>query len=184
VSSKLPRLPFEQLDERAQAVLQERVERLGYLGEFFQVTGVQPTLLVPFMEMTHAFKEVLPQRLIELVALTVARLMDNRYEQHQHERLSHKLGFGKPWISAVLTLAPQDAAELSDAEQQVQQLVIAMVDRRGKAVQQELAAVIAAIGEQQSVAVLFLVGRYITHALIVNSLELAPPVQSIFKEDE
>ena len=40
---------------------------------------------------------------------------------------------------------------------------------------------IDAIGPEQTIAVMFLVGRYITHAMIVNGLELAPPVPSIFE---
>lgn len=182
VTARLKRFQFDELDPRARDLLRERVERLGYLGEFFQVTGAQPSLLAPFMEMTLAFKDLLPQRLIEVGALTVASLMENRYELHQHERLSAKLGFGEEWIRAVEALSPDSAPGLSGDEQAVQRLVIAMVERRGKDVEPELDAVVGAIGAEQTVAVMFLVGRYITHALIVNSLALAPPVASIFKE--
>jgi hypothetical protein len=31
-------------------------------------------------------------------------------------------------------------------------------------------------------AVLLVIGRYVTHSLVVNALALAPPVESIFAE--
>lgn len=182
VSQRIPRLAFEELAPRVQDVLRARVERLGYLGEFFRCTGHQPDVLAPFMDMTENLKNALPDRITETGALTVATLMDNRYERHQHERLSRKLGFGEDWVAAVEKVAPDTAPLLSDPERAVQRLVIAMVERRGKGVGQELEAAIDAIGVDQTVAVMFLVGRYITHALIVNGLELVPPVSSIFEE--
>jgi len=181
VSAKLKRFKFDELEPQAQDVLRARVKRLGYLGEFFQVTGAQPGLLVPFMQMTQALKDALPDRLTELGALTVATLMGNKYELHQHERLSAKLGFARDWIKAVEAVSPDIANELSDAERAVQRLIVAMIERRGTSVQRELDSVVDAIGGEQAIAVMFLVGRYITHALIVNSLELEPPVASIFE---
>lgn len=182
MSQRIPRLNFEELAPRVQDVLRARVERLGYLGEFFRCTGHQPDVLAPFMDMTENLKKALPDRITETGALTVATLMDNRYERHQHERLSRKLGFGEDWVAAVEKVAPDTAPLLSDPERAVQRLVIAMVERRGKGVGQELEAAIDAIGVDQTVAVMFLVGRYITHALIVNGLELVPPVSSIFEQ--
>jgi hypothetical protein len=122
--------------------------------------------------------------LTEVVSLTVAAKADNPYERHQHERLSEKLGFGRPWIVAVLRLAPDTASELADAERKVQGLTLAALARHGRGVQAELDAVIDAIGYRQAIAVLMLVGRYATHALIVNALELAPPVASIFTGEQ
>jgi len=180
VSKRLRRYSFDELPSRVRHVLRARTERLGYLGEFFQVTAAQPDLLVPFMQMTEALKQQLPDRLTEVGALTVARLMGNRYELHQHERLSRALGFDEAWITDVEKVSPGEAPSLTDAERIVQQLIIAMIERRGKNVQVELEAAIGAIGEEPAIALMFLVGRYVTHALIVNSLELAPPVPSIF----
>jgi alkylhydroperoxidase family enzyme len=182
VSSRIARIGFDQLAPKVQDVLRARVERLGYLGEFFQCSGVQPDILAPFMEMTEALKKALPDRLTEAGALTVATLMENRYELHQHERLSRKLGFGEEWVAAVERLEPDDAPLLSEAERAVQRLVMAMVRRRGHDVQSELEGLIDQIGAEQAIAVMFLVGRYITHAMIVNGLQLQPPVSSIFEK--
>ena len=175
-------MEFEQLAPRVQEVLRARVERLGYLGEFFRCAGHQPDILTPFMEMTEALKAALPDRLTEVGALTVATLMGNQYELHQHERLSRKLGFGEAWVAAVEQVSPDSAPEMSDAERATQRLVVALIERKGKGVKPELEGLIDQIGPEQAVAVMFLVGRYITHAMIVNGLELQPPVPSIFDE--
>ncbi len=182
MSKRLKRYAFDELAPQVQDVLRARVERLGYLGEFFQIAGVQPALLAPFMEMTEGLKRALPDRITEVGALTVATLMGNSYERHQHERLSVKLGFGDAWVAAVEAVSPDTAPHLSDSERAVQRLVIAMIERRGKGIGAELDAVIDILDGDQAVAIMFLVGRYITHALIVNGLELAPPVPSIFGE--
>ena len=182
MSQKIPRLTFEELAPNVQEVLHARVERLGYLGEFFRCAGHQPDVLTPFMEMTENLKKALPDRLTETGALTVATIMANQYELHQHERLSRKLGFGEEWVTEVEKVYPAGANGLSDQERAVQRLAIALIERKGKNVREELDDVIEQIGVEQAIAVLFLVGRYITHALIVNSLELAPPVPSIFEE--
>lgn len=182
MSDRIERLEFEQLAPRVQEVLRARVERLGYLGEFFRCAGHQPDILAPFMEMTEALKAALPDRLTEVGALTVATLMGNQYELHQHERLSRKLGFGEAWVAAVEQVSPDSAPEMSDAERATQRLVVALVERKGKGVKPELEGLIDQIGPEQAVAVMFLVGRYITHAMIVNGLDLQPPVPSIFDE--
>jgi hypothetical protein len=182
LSARIPRLEFDQLSPALQAQLGPRVERLGYLGEFFRCTGHQPKLLGPFMTMTEAFKDVLPAKLVEVGALTVAGFMDNAYERNQHERLCVKLGFGTDWVADVNRLAPDRATHLDDAERSVQRLIVAMLSRKGTGVERELEDVIDAIGPEQAIAVMFLAGRYVTHALIVNGLGLRPPVPSVFEE--
>lgn len=184
MSTAIPRFEFDQLSSRLQDILRPRVERLGYLGEFFKCAGNQPDILAPFMEMTEALKKALPDRLTELGALTVATIMANEYERNQHERLSRKLGFGEAWISAVERISPDLAIELEDNERAVQRLIIAVLGRNGLGVQSELDTVIDLIGPAAAVAVMFLVGRYVTHALIVNGLSLNPPVPSIFTEEQ
>lgn len=182
--TRIPRRQFDELAPRLQNVLRARVERLGYLGEFFQCGSAQPDVLAPFMEMTEALKKALPDRLTEAGALTVACIMDNRYERHQHERLSVKLGFGREWVAAVEQLDPDGAPLMSDAERAVQRLVMAMIARKGHGVEAEIEALIDEVGPDQTIAVMFLVGRYITHAMIVNGLALVPPVPSVFSEDQ
>jgi hypothetical protein len=177
MSDLIPRLSQEDLPPRVAAFLRPRVERLGYLGEFFRCTAHQPDALLSFLTFTEDLKKALPDKLTEVVALTVAVSMDNAYERVQHERLSLKLGFGEAWIRGVLALHP-DAGVLSLEEATVQKLVIAALERKGHNTRRELDAVVRAIGYQRAIAALMLIGRYLTHALIVNSLALAPPVPS------
>jgi hypothetical protein len=191
----IPRLPADELRSDVADMLRPRVERLGYLGEFFKCAAHQPAALMSFMAFTEDLKRALPERLTETVALTVSTELENAYERHQHERLCLTLGFGEPWIRAVEALEPNaDVARpprghdgaagspappvLSDAERRIRTLTLAVVRRHGKGATVELDAVVAAIGHEQAVGVLMLIGRYVTHALMVNALDLAPPVAS------
>ncbi len=183
MSKRIPRLEMNELAPNVQETLGARVKRLGYLGEFFKCSGHNPDVLVSFMEMTEALKEALPDRLTEVGALTVAGAMGNDYERHQHERLSEKLGFGRDWVRAVNRLDPDEPSPMSEDERAVQQLALAVVERNGHHVEPALDAVIDRIGHKQAMAVLFLIGRYVMHAYIVNALDLKPPVPSIFAED-
>jgi len=180
MTASVPRLELEALPVELAAALRPRVERLGYLGEFFKCTAHQPKALLSFMAFTDDLKEALPDTLTELVALTVARVMQNDYERNQHERLCRKLGFADVWIQTVEALQPEQGDLLRDDERRVQRLVLMMLARQGCDVEAELAAVVATIGAPQAIAVLLLVGRYVTHSLIVNALALAPPVSSLF----
>jgi alkylhydroperoxidase family enzyme len=180
VSTHIPRLRLSDLPLELAEALRPRVERLGYLGEFFQCTAHQPEALLSFMSFTEDLKQALPEELLEIVALTVTTVTRNRYERHQHERVCLRLGFTEEWIGAVGALAPQHAPALREEERLVQQLVLAVLARHGRDVRPELEAAIAAIGPAQAVAVLLAIGRFVTHGLIANALELAPPVESIF----
>jgi alkylhydroperoxidase family enzyme len=182
MSKRIPRLEMDQLAANVQETLAARVKRLGYLGEFFKCSGHNPDVLVEFMEMTEALKEALPDRLTEVGALTVAAVMGNAYERNQHERLSEKLGFGREWVAAVNRLEPDAKGPMSEEERAVQRLALAVVKRNGHDVDAELEAVIDLIAHQRAMAALFLIGRYVMHAYIVNALHLAPPVPSIFAE--
>ena len=174
----IPMLAAEEMHPDLTALLRPRVERLGYLGEFFRYTAHQPEALMSFLTFTEDLKRALPDNLTEVVALTVANLMKNDYERVQHERLSLKKGFGEKWLRAVLTLRSQEGGGLSQGEIAVQRLAIAMVDRRGHDCAPEVESVNLALGPATTIAVLMLIGRYVTHAMIVNALQLAPPVPS------
>ena len=180
----IPRLEIEQLPAELAAALQPRVRRLGYLGEFFKCAAHQPKALLSFMAFTDDLKEALPDNLTEVVALTVAGRLDNTYERNQHERLCRKLGFTDEWIRAVNGLHPAEQASLGHAERLVQELTLALLASHGHGVDSQLGGVVTAIGAAQAIAVLMLVGRYVTHALVVNALDLQPPVSSIFNADK
>src|SRR5216683_6322487 len=104
MSELIPRLSFSELDPQLAELLRPKVERLNYLGEFFQFTGHQPRALISFYTLTEDLKEALPDNLTELVALTIAAKMNNAYERVQHERLSLKLGLTEAWVREVESL--------------------------------------------------------------------------------
>ena len=174
----IPRLSQENLHPELEAFLRPRIERLGYLGEFFQCTAHQPEALLSFLEFTNHLKHALPNNLTEVVSLSVAQLMDNSYERVQHERLSLKLGFGETWVRGVLSLSANGGGILSEQEVLVQRLVVAVINRKGHDTTRELEAVIQSIGPPMTIAILMLIGRYMSHAMIVNSLDLDAPVPS------
>ncbi len=182
MSELIPRLSSGQMPLELAEYLRPRVERLGYLGEFFQCAAHQPKALLSFMALTEELRAALPENLTETVALSVSCLMNNAYERVQHERLCLKLGFDKAWIREVCSLAPSSGSSMAREERLVQALVIAVVSRKGHDCKPELEAVIHAIGHTKSVAVLMLIGRYMTHALMVNCLALKPPVPSPLEE--
>ena len=178
MSDLIPRLSFSELDPQLAEMLRPKFERLKYLGEFFQCTGHQPSALMSFYKLTEDLKAALPDNLTALVALTIAAKMRNDYERVQHERLALKLGFSEAWVRQVISLEVKDAGKLSPEELLVQRLVVAVLERDGHDTTKEFESVIEAIGYKDAVAVLMLIGRYVMHALIANSLALAPPVPS------
>ena len=182
MESPIPRLEMEQLEPRLRQALVGRVARLGYLGEFFKCAALQPDSLLAFMQLTDALKNALPDRLTELVALTVTTATGNEYERNQHERLCERLGYDWSWTAAV-TGRGSGPSPLSPDEQAVRRLTLSALGTNGRGLSRELAEVVQAIGPAQAMAILMLVGRHWMHALIVNALGLNPPVPSIFAED-
>ncbi len=182
MSMQIPRLEFDELDPALAALLESRVKRLGYLGEFFRVMGHQPRSLKGFVEFTEAAKAGLDKRLVELLALTVATVCNNAYERNQHERLSIRSGFGHDWVRSVESLAPETAAGLSDVERRLQAFALRSVKSNGETGQDEFDAVVRDVGLVQAVAILLVIARYVAHAYMVNTLKLAPPVPSIWAD--
>ena len=177
-------VPASSMPPELAEFLRPRVERLGYLGEFFTHMAHQPQALLAFLRFTDEVKKPLDPRLVEVVALTVATMTGNDYERNQHERLCVALGFERDWIARVEGLQPGDAGPMSQAEAAVQELAMAMIASHGRQTAAELERVVDHVGAEDAVAVLLLVGRYLTHALIVNALELSPPVASVFTKED
>jgi hypothetical protein len=173
---------MDELEPRLRETLRPRVERLGYLGEFFKCTGHAPDVLRYFMEMTEALKKAVPDRVTEAVALTIAVKTGNAYERNQHERLCIKLGFGEDWVRAVEKLDPGQQKIMSEAERAAQAYALAALGRYGQDCEEEFNRVLDALPVSEAIGVLMLTGRYITHAIAVNTLGLTPPKPSIFEE--
>lgn len=180
--SEIPRLAFATLEPLLAAALKPRVERLGYLGEFFRCMGHQPGPLRAFIEFTELAKAPLEKRVVEVIALTVATAKHNRYERHQHERLSVRSGLTREWVAEVEALTPTAACLMSADDVLIQKFVLAAIADASA----ELAAlreeVVAHLGAEQTVALLMVIGRYVAHAVMVGALALEPPVPSIFED--
>ncbi|WP_256097692.1 hypothetical protein [Burkholderia cenocepacia] len=71
---------------------------------------------------------------------------------------------------------------LSDVEQAAQIYAIAALNASGIGVQEEFETFASLVPPSEAMAFAMLIGRYVTHALVVNTLQLAPPVPSIFEE--
>ena len=167
------RIGFDELELQLREVLRPRVERLGYLGEFFQVAAHQPDALISLNALTEQLRGALPDDAAETVALTVATKTGNDYERHQHERLSLKLGFGEDWIRRVCAMEEPDAVQLT---------VLALLDDRGHGARQVVEHLARERGDAFAVAVVLLTGRYLMHSMVVNAFELEPPVPSPLTE--
>ncbi len=161
------RIDFDDLDPPLREALRARVDRLGYLGEFFQCAAHQPEALVSLNTLTEQLRGALPDDAAEIVALTVAAVTGNDYERHQHERLSLKLGFGEDWARSVIALEEGGI---------VQRTVLDLLRDRGRGA--DVDALAAEHGDAFAIAVLLLTGRYLMHSTVVNALSLAPPVPS------
>src|SRR5690349_8264647 len=127
-----PRIPFEELPPDLREQLAPRVERLGYLGEFFQVAAHQPEALGHFVAFTETLKTALAARLVEAIALTVASATRNDYERVQHERLALKVGLTQLEVLALAAGETDDVATFSATERAAIALAADVVSARGR----------------------------------------------------
>jgi alkylhydroperoxidase family enzyme len=179
VVAAIPPIDFGDLPDPLPQLLAPRVERLGYLGGFFQHTAHQPRALAAFIEFTESLKDALPEGLTETVALAVAGRLGNRYELNQHEQLARRLGFSDVWIRAAADGSGFDEIA-TPGQRAVRSLVTAILRDAGRNCGAELDAAVEAVGVEPAVGVLLLAGRYVAHSVVANALELHPPVLSIF----
>lgn len=184
MTDKIPRLSFDELPPAIADRLQAKYERLGYLGEFFARTAHQPDALGAFIDFTNLSKGALNQKHVELIALTVATMQDVAYEKNQHERLSVKLGYSREWVRDVERLTPEESDHLDETEQLIQRYVVDAINRNGVGVTDQLDRVVDAIGCEDTVAVMFVMARYVAHALLVRSMNIESPVPSIFDDEQ
>jgi alkylhydroperoxidase family enzyme len=177
MASNIAPLDLRDLPANLQDRLRPRVERLGYLGDFFRYCGHQPEALLHFYDFTESLKGALPSDVTETVALTIASRTHNSYEQVQHERLSRKLGFDEDWIAALVT-PEADATRLSEVQRSARELALAMLAGCWDEAASWLSRLTDQVGEQQAVGVLMVSARYLAHSAISNTLHLGlpPPV--------
>lgn len=178
----IPRLTFEELEPALAKALEPRYRRLGYLGEFFRCMGHQPAALLAFVEFTEGAKTHLPKRTIEIIALTVAVATGNAYERNQHERLCIRSHLSREWVAQIEALRPEEGAALSADDRVAQRWILAVAQRRYAEARKLFEAYAHSVGPEIAIAALLVVGRYMAHSPMVQTLGLAPPVPSIFED--
>jgi AhpD family alkylhydroperoxidase len=177
------RVQYEEMPAQLQAQLRPRLERLGYVGEFFQVGANQPEALSAFVEFTEQLKEALPWRLVEVIALTVASETGNAYELTQHEQLALRLGMTKDEIIAIKSGALERSGSFSEAEITAAKLAACMGNSHGHACASESNRLVGLLGPTAGVACVMMSARYLAHAAMANAWQLTPPVPSPFDGD-
>jgi alkylhydroperoxidase family enzyme len=178
----IPRVSHEELEPALKQFLKPTVDRLGYLGEFFQVTAHVPGAIPAFMQYTGAVKAPLSDTHNEVLALTVCQMLEADYERIQHERLSRRLGFPLEWIAAASGLPGAHTSMLKEDERALQAIAQAVVTTHGLRCGPELDTAVRLLGPQKAVAALLQISRFVGIALLCNALKLELPVPSVFAE--
>ncbi len=182
MSDGIPRLDFDGVEPALREMLKPTVDRLGYFGEFFQVVAHIPGAIPAFMQYTGAVKAPLSDAQNEVLALSVCTLLEADYERIQHERLARKLGFPLEWIAATEGRSGSHLSALADDERCLRALAHAVVPSHGLRCADELRAVTELLGHEKAVAALLQISRFVTIAVMCNSLALTLPVPSVFDE--
>lgn len=173
----LDRVPLEAMDEELRELLRPRVERLGYLGDFFQFGAHQPQALAHFVRFTESLKDALPWRLVEIVALTVAAETANEYERVQHERLALRRGMGAHEIRGLVS-GETSPALFGEDELAVAELARCVVRSERKHCQRRFQRLLALTDQATAVAVLLTAARYLAHSAVATTWRLKAPVSS------
>jgi alkylhydroperoxidase family enzyme len=171
-------LSLQEMPPELQELMRPRVDRLGYLGEFFQRAAHQPDALAAFFRWTEALKEALPFRLVEAIALTIATHTHNDYERVQHERLALANGMSRDEIVALERMRAGTCATLDEEEAAAAALARCLLDDFGRGCDSALLRLSRLLGEPGAVACLMIAARYMAHATMANAWALKPPVPS------
>ena len=182
MSDGIPRLSLAELDPALAEYLKPTVDRLGYLGEFFQTTGHVPVAARQFMEYTKAVKAPLADNLNEVLALAVCAALGARYELIQHERLAQRLGFTLEWIAAAEGPAEAASSVLDEEERVAQELALTVLQDFGRGAAGSVERAHAVLGTQRVMAALLQITRFMTIASLCNALDLELPLKSVFEE--
>jgi alkylhydroperoxidase family enzyme len=170
-----PRIGYDDLPRVLRERLRPRVERLGYLGEFFQVAAHQPEALAGFIDYTEALKDAVDWRLVEAIALTIASMTANDYERVQHERFALRLGMS---IDEVRALTAGDAARFAPTERAAVRLAHDVVLAGGRGCPDAYRELVTLAGPAVAVGCLMTAVRYLAHATMANTWEVRAPVAS------
>lgn len=170
--------PLDDLAPILRERLSARVDRLGYLGEFFVRAASQPVALAHFIDWTEALKTELPFRVTEAIALTISARTGNDYERVQHERLALANGMSREEIEAIESGRMGRVESLSETEVAAAALCRCLLDDNGRGCEPALRRLARCADEATAVAALMMAGRYLAHATMANAWGLKPPLPS------
>ena len=174
---KFPRLGFEQLSLSLQETLGPTLKRVGYFGEFFAVLGHNPAALTAFMEYTKAVKAPLSDRQNEVLALIVCTCTGASYERIQHELVCLRLGFSREWIMGLTGRAQPARGLLSQDEEALRMLAVAMLERPGR-LDREFYAVRQQLGDAAALAAVLQIARFQMLACLLQAFDMRLPIGS------
>ena len=75
MSDQIPRIPYEDFQPDLAEALRSKVERLGYCGEIWRIGANAPKSMLSFCNLTEYLKQELPTKIVELVALAAAGVL-------------------------------------------------------------------------------------------------------------
>jgi alkylhydroperoxidase family enzyme len=168
---------LEDMPAPLRALLEPRVQRLGYLGEFFSLAANQPEALVHGLTYNETLKASMSAELVEVVAITVAAAAGNPYERVQHERVALRLGMSPEQIRALRDEREPDAALTAEqrAACRMARHVVRDLGHDGEAAFQHLLDV---AGSTVAVGCLLMAGHYLGFSAVANTWRLRAPAPS------
>ena len=177
-------LTLEEMTPELREVIEPRVQRLGYLGDFFRYTGHQPQALRAALEYAGVLRQAVPPRLAEIIVLTVSARTRNRYEQVQHEPLAARAGLSHVEIRALVSGAVSACQSFDLADRAAADLAEAAAEGDRQASIHALAALCEHTSAEVGIGALMMAGHYLGFSFVANALPLTLPVESSVSGDE
>jgi 4-carboxymuconolactone decarboxylase len=165
----MPRLPYpdpKNVPEDVRKILAARPTR-----NVFRMLSHASSLTPGLMELTGAilYKAKLDPVLRELVILRVGHLCGSHYEVHQHRKISQAIGLKQEKIDG--TARDADPALYDERELVVLQMAEQVV-RKVKADDALFATATAALGYEQTMELVIIIGTYVMLAQVLENAEV------------
>jgi alkylhydroperoxidase family enzyme len=167
----MTRIPYRDIDAMADKARELTVER-GSLNVYRTLANAEKVFTGWMIAGRDALTSpVLGPRLRELVILRTAYLMSSPYEIGQHNGVAEKVGISAEQIAALAPTGDLDDADFDDIEIGVLLLTTELlVEKRVNA--ELFERVRGALGDEATVEVLMLIGRWAGLALMLNALDV------------
>lgn len=177
-STRLPRVAWAEFPVHLQRAIGAQVDRLGYVGEFFELAAHQPAALTAFARFTAELKDAVSWRLVEAIALNIAAATGNAYERVQHERRALQLGMTRDVVRAHVAGVAAGHPDIAADEAAAADLARVAAESHGHEAGPAFERLRDLTSDAVAVGCLMVVARYLAHSMIVNTWRLDPPVSS------